>query len=454
VGDASTDSGSPRHEALKSFLITSRQSDEREVEHRWSQKVVPEALEHLREHPVFSPGDSAEEAILKGGAGALTGQLRQEDREPLYVAELLRIFRSRIRLVSTLGLVLVPIFSAFYFYLSPHVSNQIIWVNALMMVALLACNLLATTIKTLAPMRALALTGYLAFCSGAAWVVSIVTHSINLNNLSGSDSHNVQFVVLGSFIHILLSILLLPFTLLEATLAALIALSCMAWGLAISVPFESNTSYLSQLFVISTTAVLILTISHLSGVLRRNAFHAAFDLALQAARMREMSATDLLTGGYNRRYIENLLSLEIARAGRFAHSLSLLMFDLDNFKPVNDSLGHSAGDEVLRQIWQASMVALREVDTLARFGGDEFLIVLPETGSIAARNISERLRTVVSNQLREKWGPDSLEGRVTLSIGLLTIEGRDFVAVDHALAKVDELLYEAKRGGKNRTAVG
>jgi diguanylate cyclase (GGDEF)-like protein len=261
-------------------------------------------------------------------------------------------------------------------------------------------------------------------------------------------------VVLGSFIHILLSVLLLPFSLLEASLAALIALAAMSWGLAVSMPYEINGAYVSQLFVISTTAILILTISHLSNVLRRRAFHAAFDLALQAARMQEMSATDPLTGGYNRRYIENLLNLEMARAGRFGHSLSLLMFDLDNFKPVNDSLGHSAGDEVLRQVWRSAAVALREVDTLSRFGGDEFLIVLPETGTGAARQIADRLRSVVSHQLRDKWGPDSLEGRVTLSIGVLTLEGRDFLEVKTALARVDELLYDAKRGGKNRMAVG
>lgn len=447
----STSSASPRHEALKNFWVTARQPQQRR--HRWSQRVVPETLDRLREHPVFTLDDEAEGALtVAGPQGAFASEsLRENDRTPLYEAELLRIFRSRLRLVTAMGLVLLPVFTAFYFYLSPRTSVHVVWANALMMLALFACNLLSLLITRLAPIRALALTGYLVFCTGAAWVVSIVTHSLNLD---GDASHSVQFVVLGSFIHILLSILLLPFSLLEAALAALIVLGAMSWGLAVSLPYESGTAYASQLFVISTTAVLILTISHLSNMLRRRAFHAAFDLALQATRMQEMSATDPLTGGYNRRYVENLLAVEMARAGRFLRSLSLVMFDLDNFKPVNDSLGHSAGDEVLRQVWRAATLALREVDTLSRFGGDEFLIVLPETGASAARHIAERVRSIVGIQLREKWGPDSLQGSVTLSIGVLTLEGRDFRDVQTALARVDELLYDAKRGGKNRTATG
>ena len=167
-----------------------------------------------------------------------------------------------------------------------------------------------------------------------------------------------------------------------------------------------------------------------------------------------MSATDSLTGGYNRRHVEQVLVAELSRSARFARPLSLIMFDLDNFKQVNDSRGHAAGDEVLREIHRTALAELREVDSLGRFGGDEFLIVLPETDTVAARLIAQRLRKVAVIRLREKFGPASPESQVTLSMGVLTLPGHFTLPVNTAIIKVDDLLYDAKRGGKNRISFG
>lgn len=420
---------------------------------RWGGKLLPETFDRLREHPVFVLDDLHSGAHPEGAAatGTFAGQLlRENDLEPLYQLELLRIFRTRMRLAAGIGLVFLPLFTAFTFFLSPHTSLRLVGMTALLMLVLAGVIGLCGAVHRLTLMRILALATYVVFCGGAGLLISVVTRGAPLGD---EATRGVQLVVLASFIQVLLSILLLPFSLFEATIAALITIAAVAWGMSLSNASDSRLIYLSQLFVIGTTAALVLTISHLSSVLRRRAFRSSFDLALQAARMQEMSATDSLTGGFNRRYVEAHLAIELARARRFGHALSLLMFDLDNFKPVNDTLGHAAGDQVLRAVWQASAASLREVDTLSRFGGDEFLIVLPETGPTAAHGIAERLRAAVSTHLLQTWGPDALEGRVTLSMGVLTLSEVESLTVEGIIERVDALLYSAKRAGKNRTAV-
>jgi diguanylate cyclase (GGDEF)-like protein len=142
-------------------------------------------------------------------------------------------------------------------------------------------------------------------------------------------------------------------------------------------PQQSHV-YFSHLFVLCTTTLFVLYIAHFHSLTNRRAFDATFDVMRSATRLQTLSYLDSLTGGFNRRYLEKTMSTEIARATRFARPLSFMMFDLDNFKIVNDTRGHAAGDEVLREVWSAAIGAIREVDTAARYGGDEFCVVLPK----------------------------------------------------------------------------
>jgi diguanylate cyclase (GGDEF)-like protein len=192
----------------------------------------------------------------------------------------------------------------------------------------------------------------------------------------------------------------------------------------------------------------------LQNVVRRRGFDAAFNMALFASQGITLSNMDSVTGGYNRRHITSVLEQELGRLERFHQPLSLILFDLDNFKSVNDTLGHAAGDEVLCEVHLATVNAVRGIDTVARLGGDEFAVVLPGTGPRAANYAAQRLRECVVEQLQRQFGADSLQAGVTISLGLACFESRDILTVESALGHVDALLYTAKRNGKNRTVQG
>lgn len=174
------------------------------------------------------------------------------------------------------------------------------------------------------------------------------------------------------------------------------------------------------------------------------------DLITEAARLREISTTDALTGGFNRRQVEKIVAAEMSRASRHDRALSLVMFDLDSFKAVNDSAGHAAGDEVLREVWRCASRVVREIDTVARWGGDEFLLVLPETNAAEAHAIAMRLQDEVQIQLRRRFGVHTPAARVTLSIGITTCLVCGALPVEALVSRADARLYEAKRAGRNR----
>ena len=184
----------------------------------------------------------------------------------------------------------------------------------------------------------------------------------------------------------------------------------------------------------------------------------AFDLVLKVERAHEQlrlqSNVDHLTGIFNRRYFMDRLREEIDRAGRYGTSFAVAFIDVDNFKLINDEHGHLSGDEILRQLSQTCAQQVREIDTLARIGGEEFALLLPQTTPAEAEHLVERLRASVA-ATRAKVGDGWLD--VTVSIGL-TSASRNTLDVNGILRHADEALYAAKRQGKNRlvarTAVG
>jgi two-component system, cell cycle response regulator len=160
----------------------------------------------------------------------------------------------------------------------------------------------------------------------------------------------------------------------------------------------------------------------------------------------KMTIVDALTGAHNKRYLLEFLEREIARCARYRRPLSLLMFDIDHFKAINDKHGHLTGDYVLREMSRRLLGRVRREELLARYGGEEFAAVLPETDLTGARTFGEQVRRIVGDQPFEYEG-DTFP--VTVSVGVATVEGED-VDVTAFIKLADDLLYRAKREGRNR----
>jgi diguanylate cyclase (GGDEF)-like protein len=171
-------------------------------------------------------------------------------------------------------------------------------------------------------------------------------------------------------------------------------------------------------------------------------------------RLRELAETDYLTGAHNRRYFMERLNEEAERMARGGLAFTVALIDVDNFKAVNDRHGHAAGDEVLCRLARLCRADLRSLDTFARFGGEEFAVLLPQTDMEQARQWLDRMRQQIA-QLRIELPPDSLL-HVTVSIGAACPRSATALAaaqVASVLRLADEALYRAKREGKNRVAL-
>jgi diguanylate cyclase (GGDEF)-like protein len=168
---------------------------------------------------------------------------------------------------------------------------------------------------------------------------------------------------------------------------------------------------------------------------------------LDVARLAVLSQTDDLTLLYNRRFLDDVLPREIDRARRYGHPLSVLMLDLDYFKEVNDRHGHECGDEVLRILGDRLRAFSRLADVALRWGGEEFVVLMPETNGTQAREVAERLRVGIGHQPYDTSHGDLV---CTLSIGVASLDaGDDAVGL---MRRADDALYRAKRQGRDRVA--
>lgn len=163
-------------------------------------------------------------------------------------------------------------------------------------------------------------------------------------------------------------------------------------------------------------------------------------------KLRELSNTDQLTGLYSRRKFESELSLHYEAFERYAIVTSVLMFDLDNLKAVNDTFGHYAGDEIIQAVGDVCRAELRKNDVACRFGGDEFIVALPNTEIDRALQFADRLRECFEHKLSH-FAIDGVA--VTASIGVATMEPAD-ASYQDTLKRADNAMYKAKRSGKNR----
>src|SRR6476646_5540415 len=162
----------------------------------------------------------------------------------------------------------------------------------------------------------------------------------------------------------------------------------------------------------------------------------------------EMAITDALTGLHNRRYMESHLGTLAEQAASRGKPLALMMLDIDFFKSINDRYGHDAGDDVLREFAVRVRKSIRGIDLACRYGGEEFVIVMPETDMAVATMVAERLRRrIASEPFVIQQDARSLE--VTISIGIAALSGADDNAAT-ILKRADQALYRAKRDGRNR----
>lgn len=191
----------------------------------------------------------------------------------------------------------------------------------------------------------------------------------------------------------------------------------------------------------SSVWMLVLNAATRVGFFTASAFIAA-KLKMTLDRERVFSRTDNLTGSLNRIAFYDVTTSEIERLRRYHRVFTVVYIDLDNFKAVNDNYGHAEGDSLLKAIADTIKGGLRPTDALARMGGDEFIILLPETGADTAGTVIERIRSRLADKMLER------SYSVTLSMGVVTCSAAP-PSVDKLILLADEQMYVAKKSGKN-----
>ena len=209
----------------------------------------------------------------------------------------------------------------------------------------------------------------------------------------------------------------------------------------------------SHLERFATMSVFILTIGRcmfigiFSSSMRQSLYKSGVELKEAYKRIEELAELDELTGSFNRRCIMRMLDDEIARAHRSKTPCSIALIDLDWFKRINDAYGHPTGDEVLRTFAITVFANIRSIDKFGRYGGEEFLLVLPDTPDDGAARILDRLRAIIADL---DWSAFSPGMQVTISAGVATLKPNE--TPDTFLARADSALYAAKARGRNRIA--
>lgn len=169
------------------------------------------------------------------------------------------------------------------------------------------------------------------------------------------------------------------------------------------------------------------------------------ELQAQTSELERVSATDALTGIWNRKHFDRVLSLELDRSIRFRQPASLIFFDVDHFKQVNDTFGHQVGDSVLQELVQITRSAIRLIDGLYRWGGEEFVVLVASTNYWKAATLAEKIRSTVEQHTFAGVGS------ITISLGVAEHMGSE--DTQGWFRRVDDALYRAKRGGRNRICV-
>ena len=221
-------------------------------------------------------------------------------------------------------------------------------------------------------------------------------------------------------------------------------------------PYKKNEHRLLQTALVTSIIALLIAL-FIARAIYRSAIRQSKEEKERLERLVKertheielLSKTDGLTGLWNRRYLEEMLDIEFKRAKRYNHNVSIAVVDLDHFKHINDNYGHMAGDEVLRQVSNHIRSCIRETDFVGRYGGEEIVVILPETDIKTAHLIAEKIRETIEAH-PVYFNGDTI--KVTSSIGISNLrpEHKDYHEV---FAEADEALYRAKESGRNRVVV-
>jgi diguanylate cyclase len=205
--------------------------------------------------------------------------------------------------------------------------------------------------------------------------------------------------------------------------------------LAVGASFSQAVTYVRVMAFHGVFVVLLYGLAHVKEQLVEEQIHAQ--------DMSRLAHTDALTGLANRRALQDTIDQRIADAQRYGRPLSLLMLDLDLFKAINDRHGHPVGDAVLRETAALLATVLRANDVIGRWGGEEFVVIAPETDEVAAEQLAERCRAELAD-----YAFDQVPEGVTASIGVASFRSDD--TARDLVKRADDALYEAKRAGRNR----
>ena len=226
-------------------------------------------------------------------------------------------------------------------------------------------------------------------------------------------------------------------------LALVFLASDLPIGLPVTTQLQRAASMLCFVLVIGQCAFLGL----FGATLRKILYQRSIELKAAYQRIEELAELDELTGSYNRRCIMRLLDAEIEKSRQTSTPCAIALIDLDWFKRINDAHGHPVGDEVLRTFAITIFANIRPADCFGRYGGEEFLLLLPGTDREAASRMLDRLRGIVADL---DWSAFSPGMRVTISAGVVTLRDND--TADTFLVRADSALYSAKAQGRNRIA--
>lgn len=233
----------------------------------------------------------------------------------------------------------------------------------------------------------------------------------------------------------------IAWTLTTAGVAPIFLVTRIPIGMPIETPVERFAAALCFIMTIGQCAFVGLY----GESMRKKLYRNGLKLKDAYRRIEELAELDELTGSYNRRCIMRMLDEEIARARRLKSPCSIALIDLDWFKRINDAHGHPTGDEVLRTFAITMFANIRSIDRFGRYGGEEFLLVLPDTPSSEATRSLDRLRQILADL---DWSAFSPGMRVTISAGVTAL--RPDETADTFLARADGALYAAKARGRNR----
>lgn len=209
-----------------------------------------------------------------------------------------------------------------------------------------------------------------------------------------------------------------------------IAIACISAGIWLFIEVITSPQYSNSFIYFWNT------------IIRLGFFLLPVLLLSNLEKEKEHARTDFLTGAMNTRFFHDIAQREIDRSARYEHPFTLVFLDIDNFKTINDTFGHTFGDNVLRAIAQNIQQNLRKTDSVARLGGDEFAILLPETDADTARVVATKIQQKLTEEmLNNKWP-------VTFSIGVITLLAPN-ATVDELIGMADKMMYSVKNHGKN-----